>query len=226
MKVMVRLKKITPIFVGCAVFLALTGCAGGFDAAGYTEAILDLQFQGDIRNARTLVAGSTQEELRQMYQEFVDDFVSGYITDGMDLTDTASQEFRELAAMIFASMRYEVGEAKETGKKEYEVPVVIQPTDIFLRYKELLAEDALKISEKVKNKTYKGTEEEIQDQVLAEIAGHAYELLKAAYEDSEFQEEQTVILRVKSDISDIYSIDEDDMNNLITKILRLDEIGG
>lgn len=223
---MVRLKKIIPIFCVCTVLFMMTGCGTGFDASGYTEAILDLQFQGDIKNARTLVAGATQEDLRQMYQEFISDFVAGYITDGMDVTDAASEEFEELAATIFVSMRYEVGEAKETGKKEYEVPVVIQPTDTFLIYKDLLTEDALRISERVKNGEYKGTEEEIQSQVLSEIAGQAYELLKKAYDDSEYGDKQTVILRVKSDTSDIYSIDEDDMHNLISKILRLDEIGG
>ena len=62
--------------------------------------------------------------------------------------------------------------------------------------------------------------------MLAEIAEQAYELLRRAYDDSEYGDKQTVILRVKSDTSDIYSIDEDDMDNLISKILRLDEIGG
>ncbi len=223
---MVRLKKMISVFAACVILFTMIGCSGGFDASGYTEAILDLQFQGDIKNARTLVAGATQEELDQMYQEFIDHFVAGYITDGMNITDDASEEFKELAAEIFASMRYEVGEASETGKKEYEVPVVIQPIDTFLRYKELLAEDALRITERIKNGEYNGTEEEIQDQVLAEIAEQAYELLRRAYDDSEYGDKQTVILRVKSDTSDIYSIDEDDMDNLISKILRLDEIGG
>lgn len=219
-------KKIIAVFTVCVVLFKVTGCSAGFDASGYTEAILDLQFQGDMKNARTFVAGATQEDLSRMYQDFINNFVAGYITDGMDVTDEASEEFGELAAEIFASMRYEVGEATETGKKEYEVPVVIQPIDTFLRYKDLLAEDALKLSEKVKNGEYKGTEEEIQGQVLAEIAGQAYDLLKKAYDASEYGDKQTVILRVKSDTSDIYSVDEDDMDNLISKILRLDEIGG
>ncbi len=223
---MARLKKLVFILVICQSLFAVTGCRGGFDASGYTEAILNLQFQGDTKNARSLVAGATQKDLKEMYQEFIDDFVSGYITDGMDITDEASEEFGELAASVFASMRYEVGEAKKTGKKEYEVPVVIQPADIFLRYRDLLAEDALRISEKIKDGKYKGTDAKIQDQVMNEIAGHAYELLEKSYEDSEYGDKQTVILKIKADTSDIYSIDEDDMDNLIAKILRLDEIGG
>ena len=113
-----RLKKMIHILITCMIPLTAAGCGGGFDASGYTEAILDLQFQGDIKNARTLVAGATQEELREMYQEFIENFVAGYITDGMEISDAASEEFKELAAAIFASMRYEVGDAKKTGKKE------------------------------------------------------------------------------------------------------------
>ncbi len=221
-----RLKKMIHILITCMIPLTAAGCGGGFDASGYTEAILDLQFQGDIKNARTLVAGATQEELREMYQEFIENFVAGYITDGMEISDAASEEFKELAAAIFASMRYEVGDAKKTGKKEYEVPVVIQPSDAFLRYKDLLTEDALRISEKVKNGEFGGSEEEVQNQVMAEIAGNSYKLLEKAHEESGYGERQTVILKVKSDANGIYFIEEDDMDSLIKKILRLDEIGG
>lgn len=61
---------------------------------------------------------------------------------------------------------------------------------------------------------------------MAEIAANAYDLLERAYTDSTYDGKQTVILKIKADTSDIYSIDEDDMDNLIAKILRLDEIGG
>ena len=223
---MERLKRLIPVFIICAIPLIITGCKGGFDASGYTGAILDLQFQGDAGSARAMVAGATSETLQDMYQEFIDNFVAGYITDGMDISEEEIGEFRELAAIIFSSMRYEVGEAKKTGRKEYEVPVVIQPADTFLRYKDLLAEDAIRISGKIKNGKYQGTDEEVQNQVMAEIARHAYDLLEKAYGDSEFGDKKTVILKVKADTSDIYSINEDDMDNLIVKILRLDEIGG
>lgn len=223
---MEQLKRFIPILITCVIPFTTAGCGSGFDASGYTEAILDLQFQGDIRNAKTLVAGATRQDLQEIYQEFVDSFVAEYIINGMDISDAAAEEFGELSATIFSSMRYEVGEAKKIGKKEYEVPVVIQPTDTFLRYKDLLTEDALKISEKVKGGKYQGTEEDVQNQVMAEIAGNAYILLEKSYKESEYGEKQTVILKVKSDTSGIYSINEDDMDNLIKKILRLDEIGG
>lgn len=221
-----RLKRLICVLTVCFVTLGTSGCGSSFDASGYTEAILNLQFQGDTTNAGAFLEGTTKTSLTQMYQEFIENFVAVYITNGITVGEMRTEEFSGLASSIFTSMRYEVGEAKKTGKREYEVPVVIQPADTFVRYNDLLAEDSIKISNKVKAGKYKGTDEEVQNQVLTDIANNAYDLLEKAYEDTEYGEKQTVILKVKADKDDIYSIDEDDMDNLIKKILRLDEIGG
>ena len=86
--------------------------------------------------------------------------------------------------------------------------------------------DSLKIAEKVREGGYVGTEEEVNQQMLGDIINHSYELLDAAFQDQEYQEEETVILHVRADKKNEYFIDEDDMNTLILKILKLDEIGG
>lgn len=221
-----RWKKPAGILLAWMFCMIGTGCGKGFDASGYTEAILALQFQGDMKNAGTFAEGTDRAALMEMYQGFIDDFVSGYITNGMSLGENETNEFSELVATIFLSMRYEVGEAKRMDKGEYEVPVVIYPNDTFIRYRELLTEDSVRMSEKVKNGDYTGGEDEIKEQVMTEIAAQAYDLLETAYECSEFGEKETVVLKVKKDASGIYSIDEEDMDNLIAKILRLDEIGG
>lgn len=219
-------KRAASIFFVIMACIMAAGCGKGFDASGYTEAILALQFQGDTRNAGAFVEGTDRAELMETYQNFVDDFAAGYITNGMTLTETQEEEFSELVSAIFTSMRYEVGEAKKAEKGEYEVPVIIKPSDTFIRYRDLLTEDSVKMYEKVRKGEYGGDEKTAMEQMMAEIAAHAYELLKTAYEGSEYGEEQTVILRVSADGNEIYSIDEEDMDNLIAKILRLDEIGG
>lgn len=223
---MKRWKRLITILMILVLSASVTGCGSRFDASGYTEAVLDLQFQGDTTNARTFLDGTTQTSLSQMYQEFVENFVAVYITSGMTVGETRNREFADLASSVLSSMRYEVGKAKKTGKKEYEVPVVIEPADTFIRYRDLLTEDSIKISNKIKKGGYKGNEEEIEAQVLRDIADHAYDLLVKAHEDTEYGEKETVILKVKADSDDVYAIDADDMDNLIKKILRLDEIGG
>ena len=59
---------------------------------------------------------------------------------------------------------------------------------------------------------------------MTDIVNHSYELLDAAYMRMDYGDSKTVILEVKADEDNEYAINEDDMNNLITKILRLDEM--
>lgn len=223
---MKHVKMISGIVLIFTVMIVSAGCQKDYDASGYTNAILDLQFQGDTKAAISIMDGTTQSSLMEMYREFIDDFTTGYITDGMEITDDQESEFSNLVSGIFTSMRYEVGEAEKIGKKEYEVPVVIQAADVFIRYRQLLTEDSIIISGKIQSGEYRGSEEEIENQIMEEITSNACQLLEKAYESCEYGEKQTVILRVKADKNGMYSVDEDDMNNLIKKILRLDEIGG
>ena len=89
----------------------------------------------------------------------------------------------------------------------------------------MLVEDSLKMAEKIEKGEYEGaTEEETNQQILLDIVNHAYELLDTAYMDIQYGEEETVILHVSADRGSEYSVDEDDMDGLLRKILRLDEI--
>lgn len=81
------------------------------------------------------------------------------------------------------------------------------------------------MAEKIEKGEYEGfAEEEADQQILLDIINHAYELLDTAYMDIEYGEEETVIFHVRAETGSEYSVDEDDMDSLIRKILRLDEI--
>lgn len=207
----------------CMAFLC-TGCGRDFDAAGYTEALLHLMFQGDPEEAMKRIEGATYDSLMLRYQESIDTFTENVITSQFDISDVKYEQFASLTAEIFAVMRYEVTGARKSGDEEYEVSVSIQPADIFVRFSELLSADSLEMAEDVKAGKYKGTDEEAGQQILADIVNHAYELLDTAFVNVEYGDRKTVILRVRADENGEYSIDQEDMNNLITKILRLDEM--
>ena len=105
----------------------LSGCGSKFDARGYTKALLDLNFQGESAGALEYVDGVTKEDLMQQYQAFIDQFVETNIASGLELPETKRQNFAQLVSTILTTMRYDVKEAKESGKREYEVPVSIWP---------------------------------------------------------------------------------------------------
>ncbi len=222
---MKRCVKSTSLLIICIVVICSgTGCRSGFDALGYTRALLDLTFQGETKEALQRIDGATYETLMLKYQETVDAFTVNVITSQFDISEAKQENFAELVAKIFSVMRYEVSKAEKTGQKEYEVSVTIWPADVFVKFHELLVEDSLKMAENIKGGKYTGTEEEIQGQIMADIVNHAYELLDTAYMRVDYGEGKTVILNVKADKKNEYYIDEEDMNNLIEKILRLDEM--
>lgn len=218
-------KNILKIWVMCAaVILGAAGCGKDFDAAGYVQALLDLTFQGEISGAAGFMEDASEETLMRAYQDSIDRFVAANITSGMDIGELKTSRFAELTSKIFLTMRYGVGEARKTGKREYEVEVDIWPADVFVNFQDMLTEDSLKMAEKIEAGEYEGeTEEETGQMILSDIINHAYELLDTAYMDIQYGDKETVTLRVYAERGGDASIDEDDMDRLFRQILRLDE---
>lgn len=207
-----------------AVILGTAGCGKDFDAAGYVQALLDLTFQGEISGASGFMEDASEETLMRAYQDSIDRFVAANITSGMDIGELKTSRFAELTSKIFLTMRYGVGEARKTGKREYEVEVDIWPADVFVNFQDMLTEDSLKMAEKIEAGEYEGeTEEETGQMILSDIINHAYELLDTAYMDIQYGDKETVTLRVYAERGGDASIDEDDMDRLFREILRLDE---
>ena len=218
-------KNILKIWAVCAaVILGAAGCGKDFDAAGYVQALLDLTFQGEISGAAGFMEDASEETLMRAYQDSIDRFVAANITSGMDIGELKTSRFAELTSKIFLTMRYGVGEAKKTGKREYEVEVDIWPADVFVNFQDMLTEDSLKMAEKIEAGEYEGeTEEETGQMILSDIINHAYELLDTAYMDIQYGDKETVTLRVYAERGGDDSIVEDDMDRLFREILRLDE---
>lgn len=225
---MKRSIKVSRICALCmAVMICLSGCGKDFDAAGYVQAILDLTFQGDISRASEFMEEASGESLMRAYQDSIDRFVAANITSGMEIGELKTTRFADLVSQMFMTMRYSVGDADQTGRNEYEVSVDIWPADVFIRFRQFLVADSVKMAEKIEAGEYKGaTEEETDQMILNDIVNHAYELLDTACMDIGFGEKETVVLRVNAEKGQEYSVDEDDMDGLIRKILRLDEIQG
>lgn len=207
-----------------AVIISVVGCGRNFDAAGYVQALLDLTFQGEISGAAGFMEEASEETLMKAYQDSIDRFVSANITSGMDVGELKSSRFAELVSKIFLTMRYGVGEDRKTGKNEYEVKVDIWPADVFVNFRQMLTADSLKMAEKIEAGEYEGeTDEETDQRILSDIINHAYELLDTAYMDIQYGDKETVVLRVYAGRGEDASIDEDDMDHLFRRILRLDE---
>ena len=206
-----------------AVIIVLVGivCIGllrDFDAQGYVRAILNQRFLGDVTEAEEILEDTSKKELLKQYDEGIESFVSDYITNGVEIDSELEK--------IFGAMKYQVNEAEKISRKEYDVSVEFQPSDVFLQFITSIQTESENLKQKAENGEYQGTKEEINAQMQSEFLNRSYELLETAYQNMQYGETETIVFKVKSNDKNVFSMKEDEISSFITKILRLDEIQG
>lgn len=207
------------------VAIVALGIFKDFDAQGYTHAMLDQTFQGKVTEAANVVEGQTEEELYAQYEAGVESFVANNIINGVEMDAELKEKYVALCREIFAAMKYDVKEAEKISRKEYQVPVEYQTTDIFPNFVTAVAGEHARLQEKVDKGEYQGaTQEEIQAQIQADFLNNSYELLHTAYEGAQYAEPETMIFTVKEDENGLFTLDEAQIYEFITKIMGLDEI--
>lgn len=209
------------ITIGVLVGMVLTK---DFDAEKYVSVVLDQTFRGEVEGATEIIDGVTEEELYQQYEEGVTAFVKNNIISGVEIDAEAEAKFIELGKNIFGSMKYEIVGVEKNSKDEYDVKVSYQPADVFLKYIEYIATESQKITDKVEAGEYKGTVDEINAQMESEFLASAYTLLEQAYTNMEFGEVAEMEFIVKVGATELYQVREDELQKLMVKIMRLDEI--
>lgn len=212
--------------VVCLLSVSLAGCGlfRDFDAKGYVQALLDQTFQGDVSAAVKVMEGTSRKELEKQYEEEIDIFVHDNLTSGVEMDKAMLRKYVEVTKEIFRTMKYEVKDVKKIDKKEYDVNVEIQPSDVFLAFIKAVQEHADELMEKVNNGEYQGTAEEINVQMQTDFINDSYELLKTSYKNMQYAEKETVVIKVVGNDAKEFSVDEEEIYNMIAKILRLDEI--
>lgn len=222
-------KKGTAAIIAVIVVLVGIVCVGllrDFDAQGYVRAILNQRFQGDVTEAEEILEDTTKKELVRQYVEGIENFVAAYITNGVEMDEALEQKFVELCKEIFRSMKYQVNEAEKISRKEYDVSVEFEPADVFPQFIASIQTESENLKQKAENGEYKGTKEEINVQMQNEFLNRSYELLEAAYQNMQYKDTETIVFKVKSNENNVFSMNEEEISSLITKILRLDEIQG
>lgn len=220
-KGLIAIIAVTLIAMGVLVGMALMR---DFDAEKYVSVILDQTFQGKVEGATEIIDGITEEELYQQYEDGVTAFVKNNIISGVEVDAEAEAKFIELGKKIFGSMKYETVSVEKISKDEYDVKVSYQPADVFLKYIEYINLESQKITDKVEAGEYKGTVDEINAQMENEFIASAYTLLEQAYTDMEFGEASEMEFVVKVGATELYQLREDELQELMVKIMRLDEI--
>ena len=164
-----RKKRITAVAVAAVLLAVLGGCAGQFNAAGYTKALLDVTYKNETEQYIELT-GSTKEAAEQIFTKSLDLTLEDY--EKLNLPDELEQNYRQLFGDLMKSVRYTVAEAKEDEKENFTVDVSIEPITIFddtyTEFQNQAKEYATQVSNDVMNGGAMPTEEDMQN--------HIYEL--------------------------------------------------
>lgn len=224
MQKLMKNRKFSLILLTAILIINITACGKNFDAQGYVQATLDLIFQGEVSEALKFNENASKADLEAQHDAEIENFVDNNIISGMDVNELMREEFIDACGQIFSVMQYEVQDAEKIDRRNYEVTVEIAPVDIFPRFVEGVKADSEEIMQKAKNGEYKGTKEEINAQMQTEFIRHSHELLTTYAGEVAFGEKIKVKLHVKADKKKDFHIVNEDLDQLIIKILRLDEI--
>lgn len=207
--------------------LACVGLFRGFDPQAYAKAMLDQTMKGEVEVAAQMVDGATEQQLLAQYEENIITFTKKNILNNVEVGKELEEKYIAQCKNIFAGMKYEVGEAKEVGDKEYQIPVTYQASDVYVKYMAALAKENQRLTAKMEKGDYKGeSREEIEKQMQAEFLENACALLEEAYKTMEFSEKQTITFTIKKGENGLYKLQEGEMTQFIVKIMSLDAIQG
>lgn len=218
-------KKAGSVFLVMLLLVTLlAGC--GIDEAKaekYVQANLDLTFQGETQEAKEFLKAS-DSDLKKVYENGINAFVQNYLLNGVETQNDFSETYGVLIKEIFTSVRYQVSTVKKTGNKTCEVTVKYQPVDVFTRFMPKLKEESEKIQADKDAGKYSGTEEEIKEAMVLDYMTGAYSLLRSSYLDMQYGEKQEYTFTVTQKNRNTFSMEEDELNSFIERILELDKL--
>lgn len=223
-------KKTIGIIIGAvAVAIALgviviIGMGRDFDAQKYVNVILDYTFKGKADGAEELFEEDSIAQLQKQYEENMNAFVERNVTGKIEVEPEMKEKYTALCQDIFQAMKYDVKEAERVNGDEYKVTVEYQVANVFPAYKESASKEAAGIMERVQKGEYQGTTEDINLQMQKDTINNNYELLKAAYENVQYGEKESMVFTIKRDENETFALDSAKLSEFLVKILDLDRI--
>lgn len=178
------------------------GKAEPFDASGYVESVLDANYHGEYEEYagyRDISVEDAKEEI----EESVDAQVEAELSDIDGMTEEGKDEYRALLAEMDKLMRYEVGQAEENKDESYQVPVTIEPVNIY----QTLEQHSSDVTQEMLSQGEDPSTAEGFTRVLTES-------MRRAIDGVSYAEEETVEITVAQDASGAYGISNADMQKI------------
>ena len=206
---MSKKRKISAILLTAMTLLLLGGCGKKFDAAGYTQALLDVSYKNETDKYIELT-GSSKEAAEKIFEKRMDITMEGF--ESLDFPDELEEKFRSLFENLTKNVKYSVGEAVEDKEGNFTVVVSIEPVTLFDDTYDEFQKQAKDYATKVANEVMNGKEMPSDKDMQNSVYELYYDILKKTVDGGiQYGEVQNITVHVNKTEGNIYEIPEDDM---------------
>lgn len=195
------------VLVMVAAMLLLSACGmKAEDAKAYTQAVMDASYKGEFK-AYMEQTDSTEKEAKELYEGNMDATMKTAGFDNLGLSEELTANYRQLFLDMAKQAKYEVGEAKEDGKKAFTVDITIEP---FTGFDGIQEEVTKVVTEEVMNLTEIPAQSEINELMFQKM----YELMAERVKNPTYGEAQVVTVHVQPNSDNIYYVQDEDMTEV------------
>lgn len=200
----------------------LVGCGKKFDAKGYTQAVLDVSYKGETEKYMELT-DSSMEDAEAVFTDNLDLTMEAFEEWGM--SEELFEKYKELIGDLIKQVKYTVGEAVETDDGNFTVDVEVEPItifdDTFAEFNEQTTEYVNELTAKVQAGEAVPSDEEIQNTIYEMY----YNILREALDAGlNYGDPQTITVHVNLGDDKVYSIPEEDMQDLDNLTITTDSL--
>lgn len=216
-----RLQSCALLLLIVSVMWMTAGCARPFDAAAYTQAVLDASYknqtEGYIEHTEV-----SKEEADQIFQKNLEETME--VFQSRELPEELQKNYKELFSEIIRQVHYTIGNVTEGDNGNYIVEVTVEPIllfdDTYEEFQMKAEEYAADLTNEVMNGKEMPSDTEIQNQVYMLY----YEILnEAAASGLNYGQAVTVKMHVNQTDEKTYQIPEEDMVKLAEKMISRDK---
>lgn len=202
-------KKVVLALVGVMTVGLLGGCGNSFDAAKYTQALLDNSYKNDSTEFVNMKVG-TAEEAAEIYEQGIDAEMDAMLAT-LELTEEQEAEYRTLFADILSQAKYTVGEATKQDDGSYVVTVSYEQMNIFEPAMTAYMEDITALVTEIAEGQTTMTEEEMTVRVVDSFKT----CLEEAKENATYDEPAEATVRIQLE-DKLWTANIEDLQNLET----------
>lgn len=210
-------KKMLALMLALVTTFSLSGCSlfSQFDAAGYTQAVLDAATRADFSKYIELTE-STEEEAQAEYDEVLDSFLAEF--EGLSISDELLANYKQLFIDLLAKTKYTVGEAEKDGDV-FLVPVTIEPLKIYEGFDEEVEEASTKFQEEIMAEYEASGEMPSDDEIYERSFQIVYDIMSARLASATYGEAETVTITVAQDDDGLWGISDSDYEKMVTLLV-------